>query len=565
MNSTPPKRLSVPFFLTSFGLSFAVNAKVAANEYFPGLIIAWLSSILLFLVPFLPRPEIFPRPWPKISFKNLGVFFLIALPVMTRLANLDEGRIMQDGLITAYYSSVYDLRSVNFFSAIPTDKTWVSQFPTPFFFLQKIFFLVFGESVLSVKLSTLPYVFLVSLMTFFIVKMLISEKAALISVVFYAFFPFSLYLETLGLHFVSSTAVFAVFFFFLITYAAAPRLLPAALTGVFAAASYLFYLSSYLALPLLVLAFIFKFLTQPRVSILKGFLVSIAAFSLVISPFLTYGFHFNQYFTQRFEQTSLLEKAKEKTEKGETRWQILKENTILTFKSFYQDKIGGTGGYDFGHLALFNRFSQALVVVALFFGLRLIFGRLAGFLTALVILASFLAVALSGPSVSYHRFSLAFPFVSILMAYPLDRALNFAKKFPSPTRPLISLTILIVLLGYAVSGQRYFQRAVERDVTANHADLDHLKVINYIKRYLPERKIYVAAFPNFALEKVYRFYERGQAVKADYHDNLLAHFKTDEKYVYVIIFPHEFNNKFQAADPQGRIVNFSRTYSLFFN
>jgi hypothetical protein len=47
-----------------------------------------------------------------------------------------------------------------------------------------------------------------------IARELLDERAAVLSVVLYAFFGPSVYLETLGLHFVSSTAVFLAFFYF---------------------------------------------------------------------------------------------------------------------------------------------------------------------------------------------------------------------------------------------------------------------------------------------------------------------------------------------------------------
>jgi len=92
-----------------------------------------------------------------------------------------------DDLLTAYFSATYDLGS-NFFAPVPADWTqWVTQFPCPFFF-QKIFFLVFGESLMSIKFSVLPYVLVVSTFLFFVVRELLDERAAIVALVLHSFF-----------------------------------------------------------------------------------------------------------------------------------------------------------------------------------------------------------------------------------------------------------------------------------------------------------------------------------------------------------------------------------------
>ena len=53
--------------------------------------------------------------------------------------------------------------------------------------------------------------------------------------------------------------------------------------------------------------------------------------------------------------------------------------------------------------------------------------------------------------------------------------------------------------------------------------------------------------------------------QTNYHDNLLKTFRRNEKYVYLIVFPAEFDEKFQQADPCGRLFHFSKRWSVFAN
>lgn len=107
---------------------------------------------------------------------------------------------------------------------------------------------------------------------------------------------------------------------------------------------------------------------------------------------------------------------------------------------------------------------------------------------------------------------------------------------------------------------------VRVDKENNHADIEHVRVIDYIKSNFPEKQVYIAAFPSFALEKVYYFWEPGKKIITDFHDNLLNNFVRNEKYVYIILFPKQFNVKFEQADPNGKIIsNVSTVYSLFVN
>jgi hypothetical protein len=58
---------------------------------------------------------------------------------------------------------------------------------------------------------------------------------------------------------------------------------------------------------------------------------------------------------------------------------------------------------------------------------------------------------------------------------------------------------------------------------------------------------------------------RPRKIETEYHSVFLKAFDRNEKYVYVILFPNEFNKKFVEAYPNGRLFQFSEAWSVFAN
>lgn len=544
-------------------LSLYVSYKIYSNEYSHSLIFIWLLSILLIMIAFGVLNII-----KKIHFSKRWIFLMVvlSLPIIVRVSNYNLNRIHGDDLITAYFSAQYDFDKINFFSVIPQERgDWVCQFPTVFFVIQKIFFTFFGENLLTIKLSVTPYIFIVSLMIFLIVKKILNEKTALISIIIYSFFAPSLYLETLGLHFISSTVMFLIFFYFLILSIKAEKIIYPLLTGIFGAFCYLFYTSSYIALPILAFSYFIQFITKRRFTISKYFLISILSFLITISPFITYAYKYDGYFSQRINQVSLLNGewsgAKDRIKNGEHPLTIIKENLILSFKSLYTDGIGGHGGYSFGNFAFFDRFTLALFIIGTLSGLLLLFKYKKteiALLYSIVIISFFTAIVLTIPPPAYHRFSIVFPFLVIIISFPFFiilslRRINNLFKYS---------VILSVVLIYIMINQSYFLSSVMSE--EYH---EQLALSDFINQRFDKRNIYVAAFPAYAFEKIYYFTENKKAIsiQSDYHINLIRRFNPNEKYLYIILFPDNFDDKFLQLDKKGELVKFSKTHSLFFN
>jgi hypothetical protein len=105
------------------------------------------------------------------------------------------------------------------------------------------------------------------------------------------------------------------------------------------------------------------------------------------------------------------------------------------------------------------------------------------------------------------------------------------------------------------------------EATRSESYYEGLRLARLINRDFPDRDVYVAAFPSFGFERCYYFApgKNARRIVTDYHKAFLENFNPDEKYLYVITIPKDFDEKFARLDPRGRIIRFSPNYSLFVN
>lgn len=548
----------------SLSLTLAIDYFIASRYYSPVLAIVWLASIIFYIGACTGKK--LGRTWTEFSRITIPACMLsglILLPVLVRVLCLYPDRIHGDSTLTAYLSVTEKFSGLNFFSGIPSDKSqWQSQFPSPYFILQKLLLKLFGETITGIQLSVMPYVFVESVMLYLTVKRLFGKKVGAISVYLFSFLAISIYFDTFGLLFTSSNAVFSVLFYSGIAYLQSENRLYSSWMGIFCGFCYLFYLTSYIALPVMLIFFIFQYLKTTNVSVLKDFVTALAGFFIVLSPFLTQAFRFDNYFTSRTSQVSLITGTmsgeKEKIAKGENPLRILENSTLQFGRAFYSPDIAGAGGFDFAHQAFFDKFTFWLAVLGLFMGILMVFAKVELIVLFSVILLSSTTVVFAILPPSFHRFILSFPFICILIALPF-RLLWSGKYLP---RSVKMITTIFFLSFYSVSNISYFREAIKRETVNPDLDLSA-----YINRYFPGRNLYIAAYPGFGFEKTYYFAPGKNALRVitGYHSDLLAKFPIQEKYVYVILFPYDFNDKFREADPAGTIIPVSNQYSLFVN
>jgi hypothetical protein len=530
------------------------------KPYYP---VIWILIILSYLFTYLDRETIGHIKNYFSSYKTILLLLLcLLLPVMVRVLYYQPGRIHGDDIITAYFSATYDSHHMNFFAPVPENSgQWVSQFPSLFFLLQKIFLKIFGSSVLTVKLSVLPYVALTGLFTYLTARLFCGRLASLIALVFYSTFAPALYLETLGLHFIASCAAAMICFYALTRSVLSRRKIWFCLTGLTCGLCYLFYTSSYIALPVCFLFYLFASLRHFR-QILAGTVVFVLGFLIVTAPFGAYMLkHRTFYIAGRTNQVSLLTGSWSEYTQKENRKSF---STILgnqignSLKSLAIDNIGGHGGYNFGHLALFDPVSLITVSGGIITVIILMFKNPAASILILIPLFTFITgVVLTIPPPALHRLSLAFPYFSILSALPFYTVIKVFKK------PLIPVTTGFLLITAYLSYNLLRTKLMLNSETNNES----LSISRMINTRFPGRHVHVASFPGFAFEKIYYFSENKTSLTIDtnYHNNYLEKFKPNEPYIYIIIFPKTFSEKFLSVDPDAEIVYTSDNFAVTVN
>ncbi len=547
-----------------FGGALAVSLAVAFLV-FHGRTSHWLTAVwFLSLCPFaLATRE--PRREAGSGLRPSGIALLLivaALPVLVRVASLDATRMHGDEFLTGYFSATHDFAHTSFFGYMPEKWEWQGQFPKPYFFLQRVFLTLFGRNTVALRLSVQVYVAVISVMLFLTVREMLNRASALIAVALYSFLAMSVYLETLALFFIGATAAFTVFFYFAVRAYRRMDTFSAAMSGIACGLCYLMYYSSYLAFPLLVAFAAVSWIRTRRILVLQNFVISLGGMLLVLAPFAAFDLRVGDYALRRANDLSLLSGSmsphREAIAKGANPIPIVWDNLVLSLKAFFRNGVAGAGGFEFGHFALFDPFSFALLAAGLLAGLMLVSRKTELLFVFLVIGACVGMVAITAPPPTCHRFSIAFPFLVILMTLPFELLLR-------PTKLRAGLRYAIaggLLLTFACVNERRLIEAVCRDQPP-----DEPRVSEFVNQRYPARSLYVAAFNAFAFEKIFYFFDRSKNrhVQTGSHDNLLRAFNRNEKYVYVMIFGDAFRKSFEKADPRGRYFRLCVGYSVFAN
>ncbi len=550
-----------------FSLALAVNLGVAfavfAGHSSHALAVVWFLSLVPIALATRVRPRVAAR---VVSSSGAGLLLFAALfPVLVRVANIDPDRVHGDEFITGYFSATHDFQHKSFFAYMPEKFDWDAQFPTPFFFLQRLFLWLFGTSPWTLRLSVQIYVAVVSGMLFLIVAEMLDVKTAVVAVLLYAFFAISVYLETFGFMFISSTAIFTVFFYFALREYRTGEMFDAAAAGLACGFCYLTYYSSYLALPMLLAFSGARWIRTRTWAVLQNLAIALGAVLMVLAPFVGAGLRSGDYVSRRADEISLLtgqwSTHREEVERGANVLPILKDNLVLALASFRQDGLGGHGGYDFGRRAFFDRLSLALFLLGGLAAPFLMLRRPGLLFVFLVIGAAFaVGIVLTIPPPAYHRFSIAFPFLVILMAVPFF-LLWRVPRLPESVRYALAGGLLLL---FACRNQRQLAEAAIRDQPVGEVRLSH-----FLNQRFPDRPLYIAAFPGFGFDRIYYFAGKEsrdrRKIQTEYHVNLLKKFNPDEKYVYVMIFAEHFEKSFRQADPRGRSFRFSPAYTVFAN
>ena len=556
----PIERIALTAVLGVAASLWAAFSGVASG--WMGLV--WLAAVVAFVVA--ARNEGAPRP--RRPRRTVSVLVAALLPVAVRVLQMgiDPLRTHQDEFVTGYFSATRDFARESFFAPIPDRFEWMASFPRPFFLLQHWFFAVFGATPTTLRLSVQIYVAITAAALFVFTDELLDRTAAWAAVLIYSFMAISLYFETLGFCFVTSAAALMVFFVFARRAFRSGGLRDAALAGVACGFCYLVYYGSYVAYPLLAGFALVAALSGRARPALHAFLAASAGAVLVVAPFLAWDLASGDSYLRRFKQVALTSGTwspyRQAVLAGASRAPIFTRNVKTALAAFVRDGVGGSGGYDFGRLAPFDAFSLLLLAVgaaaALYLGLRRRENRELLLVLAVVVGAFLGGVALTIPPPAYHRFTVAFPFVAILMAVPV---------FLLGRAPGLSFDLRLALfaglfLFYVSFNEARFVEAIARDRPSSD-----LLAVNLLRQRFGDRDPVMALARYSDLDRTLYFYDRPprRPVTREYHHWLLRDIDPSRKYVYLTAVPDRWKESFERADPNGRMYRISWLFGIFAN
>jgi hypothetical protein len=475
---------------------------VARGPTGAGATALYLAS-LLGLLPALagwPRPA---RPRPTASallpFAAAAVYLALASRV-----GATPSHFHYDEFITAAGSlALPPLDRLDLFAAYPDLEAsyWVTQFPSLFFLLQKPLLLLGGTSVESVRWSLWPYHLLAVAYLWLLSGQLLHRTwyraIALGSFVLLA--P-NLYLAGMGVHFHSSTAFVLAAVHHAVLATRRRSAAQAVAAGVAVGLCFLTYSSSYLVLPLLLP---FCLLGLPR----DGGLVArgAAAAAAVLLPFAAYAASWHNYFGQRTGQVGgawLAALGEGRLSEGLAgMWLALGAQLDTNLRALYRDGVGGVTDYTFGHRALFDPLTLTVLGVgaaaALLFAWR---RRQAVYLypVGAVALAFVVGMVLTLPSGAFHRFSVAFPFVGLLLALGIAA---FGELIATRSRRAAAAAMLALALALWGANLRSLEAML-----ANETPSASVSIARYLAEQVPPgTRIVIAADPVYHLGRELTF------------------------------------------------------------
>jgi 4-amino-4-deoxy-L-arabinose transferase-like glycosyltransferase len=490
-------------FLTSCLAQFIVLSDVANRAVGVLTLIIWIVGIVFLYLSF-PFHTVKSKKHKEHSNTNLRLFtfVVIIIVLILRIVPMLNTYIFHtDEYLTAYFS--YTLPSISrldWFGVYPPAGVWVSQFPIAYFFIQKIFFNIFGLGTFAMRVSVIPYIIAVVLFLYLTARKLFNDKIALIALAIFAFFSPDLYLSRWALHFISSTAFFLAATYFFICAFKNGKKIYYGLLGFTLGLCYMTYYSSYIAFPLLVFYFaILVIKKEIKLPTIKNFVLSLMIYVYTFSPLIFYAIKVDNFFIQRTDQVKLINGSwspyQNISNLPADSAKVLVNQFALSIQSLYTDNIGGQGGYFFGKFALFDKVTFIFLLLSFaYFLVRIFILRETQkiFLLTSVSITFFTGVVLTMPPPALHRMSIIFPFLTLIAAVTLYDIYSLTKKFKSKIPIYI---FLIWFIGIIIGNTSQFIKIINTEDTDNP---DYPKIENYLNR---ENKnfVYIAAFPSYGL------------------------------------------------------------------
>jgi hypothetical protein len=410
---------------------------------------------------------------------------------------------VQDEFITGYTSyTLGPLREIHWFAGYPEPGTWIAGFPILYYALQVPFIELLGLSLETIKISTWPYHLMTAGLVYLIGREVFSNRiwAAASAAVYIVLAP-NLYMAGYGMHNISSTFFFLAAFYCAVLMVKRDSRTWAVACGVFATMAYLTYVSSYLTVPLILLFVLMASISQRSRRPLELFGIALVVVVVGLVPFVTYALTDDNYFTQRGDQVNAVAEFYGE-ESGNVSERLL-DHFATNFRSLYTPGIGGVTDYWFGKQALFDWLTLTLLATGLGLAIYRGFARNDALLLAVVasVLATFLfGMFLTLPAGGFHRTTLAFPFVALLIVLAVNALATLVPKLfrPQAFRIAVPAALLGVFLVINVLNVRTM---VQEDEEISSLT-DSVPITDFIEENIPRgTPIVISAFPNYHLER----------------------------------------------------------------
>lgn len=355
----------------------------------------------------------------------------------------DPGHYHIDEFITGYTSqSLADVSRLDWFADFP--DVWVCRFPVLFHVLQKPFFLLLGPSVESLRVSVWPYYVALAFYAAGLGRLLFSSRTGLAAGAIWLFLAGNLYLTSMGLHFISSTFLFTAALYHFLSALKTSHRRHAAAAGILAACCYLTYAGSYVALPVLGVVAALELASRirrpppntaafPRRSLKTPLLAASVLFIVTFSPFLLYALHVRNFLTERVGQVNVVSGSwveEDKRARAAAAMTVLMSQAWDAVKAMAVPGLSGNIGYDFGHQALMDPITAALAGMGLLILLWRATRRDVGALQMFVAIGIPFVVngVLTQHPPPFHRMSVFFPLLAVLIALPFGLAADVAAR-----------------------------------------------------------------------------------------------------------------------------------------
>lgn len=559
-------------FIFSLVCQWIVLSQVISRTVNNLGLVLWILSLFLLYFSFPPQSikdlTLIRQKLIAPNFKvNIFAFLIILLALIVRIILMLNASVFHnDEYISSYFSySLGDLSKLDWFGVYPIPHDWIWKFPILYFLLQKIFFNIFGIGTLTMRLSIVPYIIIVFSMLFLISKRLYSRETAYLSIIILAFFAPDLYLSRWSLTFISSTAFFLVATYFFILCIEVGKKWHFGLLGFFLGICYMTYYSSYLVVPLIffyVLILLMK--KQIKTENLKSMLLAVGIFIFTISPLAVYVIKIDNFLIQRVEQVKIINGSwspnKDIKINSKPALEALKRQAVLSVESLYNDEIGGHGGYKFGNFALFDRTTFLFIILSIFYFLYKIAKKKEAknlFLLMTIFVTFVTGMVFTTPPPAFHRISLIFPFIALIIAATIVDVFKFIGK----KRKKIAIVFIIICIFAVVSSNIVqFKKILAKD---GPDDPDYPQILQYLE-HQNTKMFYVAAFDSYGLGGIL-FVRSGGKINSITHqlDEILSIMPRDKISFLVILYPNEEAiQKVKMIFPQTTVVNSYRTHAL---